>query len=616
MDLSLSLSLSVCVCVCVFPCAGLNHIHKNNIIHRDIKSMNIFLSSDKATPSTGNASPPPLNAKIGDVGIAKVMSNETVLAHSIVGTPYYFSPELCNDKPYDDKSDVWALGVVFYEMCTGKMPFEAQNQGALIKKIIRGAYPPINSHAHGGAGAAAGGGAHASGVNRSPQCSNIVKMMLAFDPRNRMSTDELLRSSIVVSKAREVGVSLSQRDYIVDASKDATMNEYEMLLAAKHAQQQQQHQQHVNAKELKNFEDAAATGAVTSRLVPVSGVNAGTNSGLQRGVVHKAAPPSSSPHKAPTEAFNTPSIVNANPNANYAAFGPPGRDTLKRYYDEQQRKSSQRAHQQQQHRNVIGVATHTNADAGAEGGVETTKNSVHRRNEGRQGAAAPPTTTSAQSRPAAGAHRAATPPAAALADNLEKGLRLGNNRRPVSQVVHDADISNDDGMYGRKHAAASDARNAVAAGAAVGHRGKAVSEDAGFDFLKDDANCEVSIDARGMRDVDVHQFRTAGAARRPDVRADEDVHNQFQRLGSAAAAAPFASYDMNHYQTSSRALQQEAIAQHNYEAPQFARRRAPDLQITGPSMRNGVGGRRPQSARYASRFNSVSKALHHHPVHV
>jgi NIMA (never in mitosis gene a)-related kinase len=79
----------------------------------------------------------------------------------VVGTPYYLSPELCEGKPYNEKSDIWAIGVLLcvhhnsivisrrfetekynsfsrYEMCTvGKMPFEASNQGALIMRIIR-----------------------------------------------------------------------------------------------------------------------------------------------------------------------------------------------------------------------------------------------------------------------------------------------------------------------------------------------------------------------------------------------------------------------------------------------------------------------------------------------
>ncbi len=51
--------------------------------------------------------------------------------------PYYLSPELCEDKPYNEKSDVWAMGVVIYECCQHKHPFDADNQGALILKILR-----------------------------------------------------------------------------------------------------------------------------------------------------------------------------------------------------------------------------------------------------------------------------------------------------------------------------------------------------------------------------------------------------------------------------------------------------------------------------------------------
>jgi NIMA (never in mitosis gene a)-related kinase 1/4/5 len=49
------------------------------------------------------------------------------MAHTVVGTPYYLSPELCEEKPYNNKSDIWSLGCVLYEMCTLKHPFEAQN---------------------------------------------------------------------------------------------------------------------------------------------------------------------------------------------------------------------------------------------------------------------------------------------------------------------------------------------------------------------------------------------------------------------------------------------------------------------------------------------------------
>lgn len=59
--------------------------------------------------------------KIGDFGISKVLENTLDQASTVVGTPYYMSPEVCENKPYTFKSDVWALGCVLYELCTLKV---------------------------------------------------------------------------------------------------------------------------------------------------------------------------------------------------------------------------------------------------------------------------------------------------------------------------------------------------------------------------------------------------------------------------------------------------------------------------------------------------------------
>ena len=59
---------------------------------------------------------------------AQILSTQTNFAQTVVGTPYYLSPELCEDKPYNEKSDVWALGVCLYECCTKRHPFDADNQ--------------------------------------------------------------------------------------------------------------------------------------------------------------------------------------------------------------------------------------------------------------------------------------------------------------------------------------------------------------------------------------------------------------------------------------------------------------------------------------------------------
>ena len=109
---------------------GLYHIHKKKILHRDLKTLNIFLTKD-------------YNCKIGDLGVAKIL-NGTNHANTFVGTPYYLSPEICEEKPYNEKSDVWALGCILYEMVTFKHPFNASNQAALYIKILKGKYENIN----------------------------------------------------------------------------------------------------------------------------------------------------------------------------------------------------------------------------------------------------------------------------------------------------------------------------------------------------------------------------------------------------------------------------------------------------------------------------------------
>lgn len=96
-------------------CIGLYHMHAKNILHRDLKTLNIFLTKKDGI-------------KIGDLGVAKILENiEVNFATSKVGTPYYLSPEVCEDRPYNYKSDIWSLGCILYELCTLKHPFEAKN---------------------------------------------------------------------------------------------------------------------------------------------------------------------------------------------------------------------------------------------------------------------------------------------------------------------------------------------------------------------------------------------------------------------------------------------------------------------------------------------------------
>ena len=156
---------------------GLHHIHGLKILHRDIKAENIFLDKDG-------------NAKIGDLGVAKVMTHAVDFAKTLVGTPYYLSPELCENKPYNHKSDVWSLGCVVYEMMTGSHPFNAQNQGALFVKILKGKYPPVRD------------------ASFSADLKELMDRCLTVNQTRRPDTAGILRSRAARAKANALGLQL------------------------------------------------------------------------------------------------------------------------------------------------------------------------------------------------------------------------------------------------------------------------------------------------------------------------------------------------------------------------------------------------------------------------
>ena len=85
--------------------SGLDFLHQQKILHRDVKSDNIFIGHNHVP-------------KVGDFGVAKRLNSAQPMAVSVVGTPLYLSPELCNGEPYNTKSDIWAFGVLVYEVFT------------------------------------------------------------------------------------------------------------------------------------------------------------------------------------------------------------------------------------------------------------------------------------------------------------------------------------------------------------------------------------------------------------------------------------------------------------------------------------------------------------------
>eukprot|EP00931_Biecheleriopsis_adriatica_P037636 TRINITY_DN21581_c0_g1_i1.p1 TRINITY_DN21581_c0_g1~~TRINITY_DN21581_c0_g1_i1.p1 ORF type:complete len:690 (+),score=106.88 TRINITY_DN21581_c0_g1_i1:263-2071(+) len=111
-------------------CAGLEHIHGKRVLHRDLKCQNIFMMRDGTV-------------KLGDFGIAKILAHTTSKAKTAVGTPYYASPEVCDNQTYGFKADVWSLGVVLYQLIALEIPFKAASLVALVLKIIQSEPKPL-----------------------------------------------------------------------------------------------------------------------------------------------------------------------------------------------------------------------------------------------------------------------------------------------------------------------------------------------------------------------------------------------------------------------------------------------------------------------------------------
>uniref|UniRef100_A0A1B6KKL7 non-specific serine/threonine protein kinase n=1 Tax=Graphocephala atropunctata TaxID=36148 RepID=A0A1B6KKL7_9HEMI len=142
-------------------CLALQHIHSKRILHRDITTRNILL-----TGCHGQI------VKLTDFGISKVLTSRNKTA-SVVGTPCYLSPELCEGKLYGTHSDVWALGCVLYNMCTLRQAFQAQTLGGLVYQIMNESIVPVSEK-------------YDQGV------MEMLQLMLDRDPLNRPSVSALL----------------------------------------------------------------------------------------------------------------------------------------------------------------------------------------------------------------------------------------------------------------------------------------------------------------------------------------------------------------------------------------------------------------------------------------
>lgn len=142
-------------------CRGLKVLHDIRVLHRDLKCANVFLSKGH----DGN-----VISKLGDFNVSKVAKRGLCMTQT--GTPYYASPEVWQDMPYDAKSDMWSLGCILYELVTFRPPFTAQDMKGLYKKVTRGQYSRIPE-------------------TYSQDLSDVISALLQVHPRNRPSVDQL-----------------------------------------------------------------------------------------------------------------------------------------------------------------------------------------------------------------------------------------------------------------------------------------------------------------------------------------------------------------------------------------------------------------------------------------
>ena len=134
-------------------------------MHRDLKPANIFIDAHD-------------NLKLGDLGLGRDFTSQTMEAFSRVGTPLYMSPEVLQGNGYDFKSDVWSLGCITYEMCALKSPFKDDSKKMslydLFTKINQGVYSPLSASRY------------------SSELRYLIDSMLRVDPNERVEINDVV----------------------------------------------------------------------------------------------------------------------------------------------------------------------------------------------------------------------------------------------------------------------------------------------------------------------------------------------------------------------------------------------------------------------------------------
>lgn len=136
---------------------GLQYIHSKRIVHRDLKPENLLVDEKN-------------DIKISDFGCAVFTSN--IVPGTLYGTLDYFSPEMIESKMYDEKIDIWSLGVIMYELLVGKTPFDDPSVNNIYSKIKRVDYHIPNTV--------------------SMSANDLISNILIYEPEKRYTLNEVL----------------------------------------------------------------------------------------------------------------------------------------------------------------------------------------------------------------------------------------------------------------------------------------------------------------------------------------------------------------------------------------------------------------------------------------